>query len=279
MSTFYKLSNLLDELIKCLKHDNNYDVFQNSMIQYMDNLVKNGEDINCRDSEENEIFLSLFFYRFFDYGDDRVYNCKVYNPYVLRIFKHCLDLGANLSHKSYNSRYGHNEFEPEPIYADIMRIIMYEFDEMLEHQNNDEDSFLIYEDTKLIPFRFHVPDDPYIEYTESEMNQFYLMKFRYLSEMLYMVFEKMNFIIPHEYNKHLIEYIDFIEVYFVPLFPSERKNALKPLNWYTSQNFNLFILSNGFYYKWSFEHTRNNLLAFYKIFEIDEIVNIISSYL
>ena len=277
MSTFSKLSNILDELVQRLKLDNNYHFFQKSMMDYMDYLVRDGEDINCRNSEENETFLSLFFYRFFDNGDDCVYNCKVYNPYVLRVFKHCLDLDANLSLKSYNSRYGHNEYEPEPIYADIMRIIMYEFDERLSI--NDEDSFLIYEDTNLIPFRFNVPDDPYLEYTESEMNQFYLMKFRYLSEMLHMVFEKMNFIIAHEYNKNLVQYIEFIENDFVLVFPSERTNTLKLFNWYTSQNFDLFIILNGFNYKWSVEHTRHNILALYKIFEIDEIVNIISSYL
>jgi len=280
LSTFDKLRNILHELIALLRNNNDYHYFFQTMMKSIDYIIMQGGDINCQDSEGNETFLSLFFYLFFDYGDCRVYNCKVYSPYILRIFRHILDMGADLTLKSYNSRYGHKEFEPEPMFAIIMTIMIEEFNERLNRQDNDEDSYLIYKyREKLVPFRFNVPDDPYPEYTESEMNEFYLMKFKCLSNMLDMVFRKMKYNIPYEYFCSIDCQIEFIEHFFVPVFPSYRAQALQPYAWFRRRNFILFFNE--------YRSSNSNLLILVniynpklkKVLDIDELIRVILSYL
>lgn len=279
-STFDKLSEKLHTTVRFLKETSDYVGAFQELMHYIDTLVEKGEDINSHDSEGNETFLSHFYYLFYDHGDCFVLNCKVYNQHAIEVFKHCLDLDADLSLRSYNSRYGHHEYEEQPIFADIMHTIIYLFDKRLSI--DDEDSFLIYDDSSLVPFEYVVPDDPYPEYSVQEMNSFYLMKFNYLSQMLHMVLKKMNFIIPEQYSDDLNNYIEFLETDFLSVFPSEWTNTLIPFNWYRSLNFNLFIILNGLNYKWSMFHagqTRLDILVLYKVFYIDEIVDIISSYL
>ena len=154
----------------------------------------------------------------------------MYNPYTLEIFIRILALGADLTLKSRNSRYGNFDHEPLTIYRDIMKKIVLEFNMRFEHQDNDEDSFLIYEDTvtDLIDFRYNVPNNPYPEYSKHQMNKFFLMKFKYLSKMLHFVFHKMNYIIPDEDTVYVSRHIQFINLSFLQVFPSEKTNALKP---------------------------------------------------
>ena len=290
-STFEKLKRYLSEVLEDLKNKNDYTIFF-SLIDYITILVENGEDINATDTENggNETFLSYFFYSFFDYGIE-LSNCKVYNPYSIMIFKHCITMGANPFIKSYSSRYSHNELNKESLLCEICHTIKWNFWNRLNHQNNDEDSFLVYKEIDLLPFKYIVPDDPYPEYSMKDFDDFFLMKFRYLLRMLDIVLDKMHYSMCEEYDDLIYDYVQFIETDFVEIFPHERLNALAPYyHWRNIKlhNFWIFIILSGFCYSTNDENVNAKILqrrllnqnyAMIQVFDSLDIVKYISCFL
>ena len=269
---------------------NDYHLFFTTITDYISVLFINGKDINDTNSE-GENFLLYFFRNFFNNGN-MVYNCKVYNPVTIMIFKHLLFLGANPFHVSYVEDPDYDDiYYEESVFTEIFSTMTYLFNKRLYHQDDDGDSFLTYDITSLIPFRYQVPDDPYPEYNVQDFNNFYLMKFRYFLEMLYMVIDVMH---PSLYDKHenfIVYYDNFVKNYFIRVYPLEEQNALRLIVYWNNmkkRNFWIFLILSGFIYSTDNEcinehiikrkmSIRNNALI--TVFDLSDIVKNICDFL
>jgi len=274
-SFFYVFVRSLRNIIGTIVKTNNYDVIL-TFFKELTHVVN--IDINATDSDGNESILSHVYNLFFDEG---LYNCKTFNPFFIQFFNKCLQLGADPRHKSFNTRYGH-QYNKESIIIKLFNTIIYEFRNRLLRQDNDEDSFLIYSEDDLVPFMYDVPIDPYPEYFDKEMDDFFLMKFDYLIEILDMVFKSIDYIIPFEDSIYINKYIEFIETEFILVFPNERENALLPIQWYTSINFQIFLVSIDSIYIWSNNDNisiMRMLNPIYAVFDNEDLVEIISSFI
>jgi hypothetical protein len=279
---FFSFDILVKYIVCCidnLKKINDYTVFDD-IINYISNAVSKGFDINETDVDRNETLLSYLYHMFFDEG---LYNCKVYNPYCIGVFLHCLNLGANPFLLSYNPRYGHNEYYPESIFAQILGTMKYLFDQL--NKGFEEDSFLIYDEKSLNPFNFYVPEDPYPEYTEEDFNRFFLYKFKYLSQMFVAVSKQM-ILSSSLCSKHtpIIEYYTrFFKTEFLEVFPIEATSILTMFNQIMKHNFLIFIGLYGFINlsdeRTIKRHLSISQMAMKKVFNIKELVYNISIYL